>query len=110
MKVKFSVIPFIPVAIVMTVFKLMSIFGLDESGMFLGMNKMDINYAVIGFGLGLFLLCVLINIFDRKTAPVYPVKKNILAGILSILTGGAIMGGSIVTFFTLSVVFRIIGR
>lgn len=100
MKVKFSVIPFIPVAIVMTVFKLMSIFGLDESGMFLGMNKMDINYAVIGFGLGLFLLCVLINIFDRKTAPVYPVKKNILAGILSILTGGAIMGGSIVTFFS----------
>ncbi len=97
MKVKFSLIPFIPVAIVMTVFKLMSIFGLDESGRFLGMNKMDVNYAVIGIGLGLFLLCVLINIFDRKTAPVYPVKKNPIAGVLAILTGGAIMGSSITT-------------
>ncbi len=97
MKVKFSVIPFIPVAIVMTVFKLMSIFGLDENGRFLGMNKMDVNYAVIGIGLGLFLLCVLINIFDRKTAPVYPVKRNPISGILAILTGVAIMGSSITT-------------
>lgn len=97
MKVKFSVIPFIPVAIVMTVFKLMSVFGLDESGRFFGMNKMDVNYAVIGIALGLFLLCILINIFDRKTAPVYPVKKNPIAGILSILTGGVIMGSSITT-------------
>ena len=100
MKVKFSVIPFIPVAIVMTVFKLMSIFGLDESGCFLGMNKMDINYAVIGIGLGLFLLCVLINIFDRKTAPVYPVKKNLVSGILAILSGAVIMGGSITTLLS----------
>ena len=97
MKVKFSVIPFIPAAIVMTVFKLMSVFGLDESGRFLGMNKMDVNYAVIGMTLGLFLLCVLINIFDRKTAPVYPVKKNPIAGILAVMTGAVVMGSSAVT-------------
>lgn len=97
MKVKYSVIPFIPVAIVMTVFKLMSVYGLDSDGRFLGMNKMDINYAVIGIALGLFLLCILINIFDRKTAPVYPVKKNPIAGILSVLTGGVVMGSSITT-------------
>ena len=97
MKVKFSVIPFIPAAIVMTVFKLMSVFGLDESGRFLGMNKMDVNYAVIGITLGLFLLCVLINIFDRKTAPVYPVKKNPIAGILAVMTGAVVMGSSAVT-------------
>lgn len=97
MKVKFSVVPFIPVAIAMVVFKIMSIYGLDSNGLFLGMNKMEITYSVIGLALGLFLVCILINIFDRKTAPVYPVKKNPLAGILSILSGLAVASSSVTT-------------
>lgn len=97
MKVKFSVIPFIPVAIAMVVFKIMSIYGLDGNGLFLGMDKMSVTYSVIGLALGLFLVCVLINIFDRKTAPVYPVKKNPVAGVLSILSGLAITSSSVTT-------------
>ena len=95
MKIKLSLIPFIPVTIATVVIKIMSLFGLDESGMFLGLNKMGLNYTVIGLTLGLFLVCVLINLFDRKTAPVYPVKKNFIAGIFSILSGLLVLGTSL---------------
>lgn len=98
MKVKISVIPFIPVAIAMIGLKIMSLFGLDGNGMFLGMDKITINYMVIGLALGLFAVCVLINLFDRKTAPVYPVKKNPIAGIFSILSAFAVIGSSVMTF------------
>lgn len=97
MKVKYSVIPFILAVIATVGLKLMSIFGLDGSGMFLGMNKMGITYAVIGVTLALFLVCVIINIFDRKTAPVYPVKKNYLAGFFAILSGASVAASSITT-------------
>lgn len=98
MKVKISLIPFIPVAIAMVGLKIMSIFGLDSNGMFLGMDKITINYLVIGLALGLFVVCVLINLFDRKTAPVYPVKKNPIAGIFAILSGFAVIGSSVMSF------------
>ena len=95
MKIKLSLIPFIPVTIATVVIKVMSLYGLDESGMFLGLNKMGLNYAAIGLTLGLFVLCFLINLFDRKTAPVYPVKKNVIAGILAILSGLLVLGTSL---------------
>lgn len=97
MKVKYSLIPFILATIATVGLKLMSIFGLDGSGMFLGMNKMGITYAVIGATLALFLVCVIINILDRKTAPVYPVKKNFVAGALAVLAGISVAASSITT-------------
>lgn len=97
MKVKYSLIPFILATIATVGLKLMGIFGLDGSGMFLGMNKMGITYAVIGVTLALFLVCVIINIFDRKTAPVYPVKKNFVAGAFSVLAGISVAASSITT-------------
>lgn len=97
MKVKYSLIPFILATIATVGLKLMSIFGLDGSGMFLGMNKMGITYAVIGVTLALFLVCVIINILDRKTAPVYPVKKNFVAGALAVLAGISVAASSITT-------------
>lgn len=97
MKVKYSLIPFILATIATVGLKLMSIFGLDGSGMFLGMNKMGITYAVIGVTLALFLVCVIINIIDRKTAPVYPVKKNFVAGAFAVLAGISVAASSITT-------------
>lgn len=97
MKVKYSVIPFILAVIATIGLKLMSIFGLDGSGMFLGMNKMGITYAVIGVTLALFLVCVIINIFDRKTAPVYPLKKNYLAGVFAVFAGVSVAVSAITT-------------
>ena len=97
MKVKYSVIPFILAVIATIGLKLMSVFGLDGSGMFLGMNKMGIAYAVIGVTLALFLVGVIINIFDRKTAPVYPLKKNYLAGVFAVFAGVSVAASAITT-------------
>lgn len=97
MKVKYSVIPFILAVIATIGLKLMSVFGLDGSGMFLGMNKMGITYAVIGVTLALFLVCIIINIFDRKTAPVYPLKKNYLAGVFAVFAGVSVAASAITT-------------
>ena len=97
MKLKYSVIPFILAVIATIGLKLMSVFGLDGSGMFLGMNKMGITYAVIGVTLALFLVCVIINIFDRKTAPVYPLKKNYLAGVFAVFAGVSVAASAITT-------------
>ncbi len=98
MKVKFSVIPFIPAALAMIALRVMSIFGADENGKLFGMDKMAVAYTTIGISLALFLVCIVINIFDRKTAPVYPVKKNIPAGMLSIISGALVIAGSVGTF------------
>lgn len=103
MKVKFSVIPFALAAIAMVFFKVMSVFGVDESGNFLGMDRMVLSYTVIGIALALFVVCIVINIFDRKTAPVYPVKKNYAAGALSILSGISVLAASISAFLASSV-------
>ena len=96
MKVKFTIIPFIPVALAMIGLKLMGLLGLDSDGLFMGMNKMNIAYVVIGLTLALFLICVIINIFDRKTAPVYEVSKNPIAGIFAVLSGIVVLGTSFI--------------
>lgn len=98
MKVKYSVFPFIPAFLAMMFLKLMSLFGLDGNGLFLGMNAMNITYTVIGIAIGLFVVCVIMNIFDRKTAPVYPVKKNVFAGVLALLGGASIIAASAARF------------
>lgn len=85
MKVKHSIIPFIPIALAMAVLKIMSIFAVDSNGLLFGMNKIGISYLTVLLALGLFVVCVLLNLFDRKTAPVYKVKKNYISGVFAIL-------------------------
>ena len=98
MKVKFTLIPFIPAALAMIFFRVMSIFGADDSGHFLGMDKMAVSYTAIGIAAALFVVCIIINIFDRKTSPVYPVKKNLAAGVFAVLAGAAVIASSVATF------------
>lgn len=95
MKIKNSLIPFIPITLLMIAVKLISLFGLDSDGLFLGMKGMTLTYIVIGLTLFLFLVCIVINIFDRKTAQVYAVRKNPLAGIFAVLSGLAVAASSI---------------
>ena len=91
MKVKYSVIPFIPAFLAMLFLKVMSVVGVDGTGEFLGMNSMNLTYTVIGIAVGLFVVCVLMNLFDRKTAPAYPVKKNFAAGFFAIFSGAMML-------------------
>lgn len=102
MKVKYSVIPFIPAAIAMLVLRIMSVVGVDGNGKFLGMDRMALSYTVIGIALALFVICIIINIFDRKTSPVYPVKKNFAAGALAILSGLAVVASSCVSLLEIT--------
>lgn len=95
MKIKRALIPFIPITLLMIASKLLSLFGLDSDGLFMGMSGMTLTYIVIGLTLFLFLVCVVINIFDRKTAPVYAVRKNPLAGFFAILSGLAVAASSV---------------
>ena len=94
MKTKYSVIPFIPAVIAAIGLKIMSMFAVDGNGLLFGMNKSGINYFIIEIILGLFAVCVLINLFDRKTTPVYPVKKNFVSGVFAVISGIAIVGSS----------------
>lgn len=94
MKIKNSLIPFIPITLLMIVCKLVSLFGLDSDGLFLGMSGMTLTYIVIGITLFLFLVCVVMNVFDRKTAQVYAVQKNPITGILAILSGVSVVASS----------------
>ena len=94
MKTKYSVIPFIPAVIAAIGLKIMSMFAVDGNGLLFGMNKSGINYFIIEIILGLFAVCVLINLFDKKTAPVYPVKKNFVSGAFAVISGIAIVGSS----------------
>lgn len=95
MKIKNALIPFIPITLIMIAFKIASLFGLDSDGLFWGMSGMTLTYIVIGLTLFLFLVCIVINIFDRKTAQVYAVKKNPIAGVFAVLSGFAVAGASI---------------
>ncbi len=94
MRIKHSIFSFIPFVLAMLALKLGSLLFSDTDGYFLGMSGMTVTYTVIGIALALFLVCIILNIFDRKTAPVYRVKKNPVAGILSILTGIAVAASS----------------
>ncbi len=99
MKVKFSWIPFIPIALGMAVFKTLGVFLADDNGDFFGMNFIETSYAVIGAGLVLFVLCILLNIIDRKTAPVYSASKNIPAAVFSVISAATVIAFSILSVF-----------
>lgn len=103
MKAKYSVIPFIPVAALTIIFKLMGIFGLDDNGLFLGMNKMTLSYACIGLSVGLFVVCLVMSLIDKKTATVYPVHKNPAAGIFSVLAGASVIASAVSGFLNSTV-------
>ena len=102
MKVRLSFVPFIPIAIAMVVFKMMSLVAVDSNGFVAGMDRVGVAYTVIGGALALFLLCVLVNIFDKKTAPVYEIRKNPIAGVMACISAVLISGVSLFDFLNLS--------
>lgn len=75
MKTKYSVIPFIPAVIAAIGLKIMSMFAVDGNGLLFGMNKSGINYFIIEIILGLFAVCVLINLLTERRLPYIPLKR-----------------------------------
>lgn len=97
MKIKLSWIPFIPAVLAMTALRLLSVFGNDDSGMITGINSLLFSYLAVGVALVLFVLCIFFNIIDRKTAPVYESKRNVPAGIFSVLSAAFTLAYSVMT-------------
>ena len=97
MKVKLSWIPFIPIAIAMAALKITGVFASDSNGDLLGMNFIEVSYTVFGMSLALFVVCVLLNIIDRKTAPVYSAGRNIPAAIFSVLSAAFVLASSVLS-------------
>lgn len=75
MKTKYSVIPFIPAVIAAIGLKIMSMFAVDGNGLLFGMNKSGINYFIIEIILGLFAVCVLINLLTERRLLYIPLKR-----------------------------------
>lgn len=95
MKIKLSWIPFIPAVLAMTALRLLSVFGNDDTGMISGINALLFSYLAVGVALALFVLCIIFNIADRKTAPVYESKRNVPAGIFSVLSAAFTLAYSV---------------
>lgn len=86
MKTKLCFIPFIPAALFMMFLKYKES-GLAAKETFMGLNSIQLSYLTIGVGVALFLVCVVINLFDKKTAQFYSLVKNPVSAIFAFLVG-----------------------
>lgn len=95
MKVKYTLFPFVPFALAMIALKICEIFAVDSNGLLFGLTVTTVDYIVIGAAIALFVVCIIMNLFDKKTAPVYEVAKNPISGVLSVLSGIVTVGASV---------------
>ncbi|HHZ05321.1 MAG TPA: hypothetical protein GX401_00805 [Clostridiales bacterium] len=96
MKIKYSWIPFIPVAflsVFLRVYQVMFVEnGVDSH--FLSGNSIWTIYT--GLVVALFIFLILFNATDKVTSPTYKIGKNFFAGLFSIVTGLLLFYGSVV--------------
>lgn len=108
MKIKFSWIPFIPVAVLSVILRLYQKLFVD-SGIDTGFLSSDIIWLVyaglVGF---LFIVLLLLSATDRKTSAHYTIKSNFLGGVFAVLASGIIIFDA-VTNAGLESVAQIIG-
>lgn len=87
---KLSWIAFVPFTLAALAIKVVQLFFLDESGTFMGFNSIMLSYLAIACALAVLLFAVIFCMIDRKTASVYPINKNFVAGIFGLLTAVAL--------------------
>lgn len=85
MTCKLSWITFIPFALLGVVSKVIQLFYLDENGTFMGLNSLTLSYVAIVCAVVVLLFAVIFCMVDKKTADVYVIKKNAVAGVVGIL-------------------------
>lgn len=91
MKIKFSWIPFIPVAVLSVILRLYQKLFVDskiDTG-FLSSDMIWLVYAgMVGF---LFVVLLLLSAIDRKTSAHYKIKKNFFAGLFAVVATAVII-------------------
>ena len=85
MTCKLSWITFIPFTLLAIASKVISLFYLDENGLYMGLNSLTLSYVAIACSVIVLLFCVIFSLTDKKTAPVYVIKQNIPAGIFGLI-------------------------
>ena len=90
MTCKLSWITFIPFTLLAIASKVVSLYYLDENGLFMGLNALTLSYVAIACALIVLLFGAIFSFMDKKTAPVYVVKQNAPAGIFGLLLSVAL--------------------
>ena len=90
MTCKLSWITFIPFTLLAIASKVISLFYLDENGLFMGLNSLTLSYVAIACALIVLLFGAIFCLIDKKTAPVYIIKQNAPAGIFGLLLSVAL--------------------
>ena len=91
MKIKFSWIPFIPVAVLSIILRLYQKLFVD-SGIDTGFLSSDMIWLVYAGMVGLlFVVLLLLSAIDRKTSAHYTIKKNFFAGLFAVVAAALII-------------------
>lgn len=91
MKIKFSWIPFIPVAVLSVILRLYQKLFVD-SGIDTGFLSSDMIWLVYAGMVGfLFVGLLLLSVIDRKTSEHYTIKKNFFAGLFAVVAAAMII-------------------
>lgn len=82
---KLSFIAFAPFSLAAIAIEIIRLFFLDENGMFFIFNDLMLSYLAIACTVLVLLFAVIFCLVDKKTAPVYIMKRNFICGIFGLL-------------------------
>lgn len=83
---KLSWIFFIPLALLATATKIcQAIFITDATPTFLGLTSIELSYVAIACVVAILIFSLIFCLIDRKTAPYYNMKRNLVTGIFGAL-------------------------
>ncbi|MBQ4129564.1 MAG: hypothetical protein IJD68_07320 [Ruminococcus sp.] len=87
---KLSWIAFVPLSIAAVAIKIIQIFFMGADGLFFGFNDLMLSYLSIACAVLVLLFAVIFCLTDRKIAPVYLIKKNVVCGVLGLFLAVAL--------------------
>ena len=93
MKTKLCWIPFIPALLAMAFVKYIEV-TLPQGGTFMGFDKTALVYFPIIVVPALYIVCILISLFDKKISRVYALGKNPFAALFMFLAGIGVIASS----------------
>lgn len=83
---KLSWVAFVPFAIAAVAIKIAQVlFITDATPTFMGLNSLELSYVAIGCVVAILLLSFILCITDKKIAPYYTMKRNIITGLFGAL-------------------------
>lgn len=82
---KLSFIAFVPFSLAAIAIKVIQLFFMDVNGLFFGFNNLMLSYLAIACSVIVLLFAVIFCLIDKKTAPVYTIKRNFVSGLLGLL-------------------------